>query len=294
MTTTATIIVDDPLKLRSVAGSPDKQQTSVALRLLASGGIPCDGIATLEDIHRKRKWMLEHMAGAFRVFARKGFTEGTAGHISIRDPVQPDTFWINPLGVHFGMLKASDMVQINEEGQVVGGNKVAVNAAGFAIHSAIHKTRPDVNAACHCHSPAGKAWSAFGKPLEIINQDSCLLWNNQEVYKQFGGVVLAKEESVRIAEALGPQSRTMILQNHGLLTCGSTVDEAAYLFTMMEKTCEVQIMADAAGHEKKIIGEEEARFTHEVNADPVTLYTEFQPDFKFEVWKSRGELTNGL
>ncbi|KAG9957840.1 class II aldolase, partial [Aureobasidium melanogenum] len=282
MTTTATIIVDDPLKLRSVVGIPDKQQTSDAFQLLASGGIPCDGIPTIEDTHRKRRWMLEHMAGAFRVFARKGFTEGTAGHISLRDPVQPDTFWINPLGVHFGMLKASDMVQINEEGQVVGGNRVAVNAAGFAIHSAIHKARPDVNAACHCHSPAGKAWSAFGKPLEIINQDSCLLWNNQEVYKQFGGVVLAKEESVRVAEALGPQSRTMILQNHGLLTCGSTVDEAAYLFTMMEKTCEVQIMADAAGHEKKIIGEEEARFTHEVNADPVTLYTEFQPDFEFE------------
>ncbi|KAH0334550.1 class II aldolase, partial [Aureobasidium melanogenum] len=294
MTTTATIIVDDPLKLRSVAERPDKQQTSNALQLLASGGIPCEGIPIIEDTWTRRQWMLEHMAGAFRVFARKGFTEGTAGHISLRDPVQPDTFWINPLGVHFGMLKASDMVQINEEGQVVGGNRVAVNAAGFAIHSAIHRARPDVNAACHCHSPAGKAWSAFGKRLEIINQDSCLLWNNQEVYEQFGGVVLAKEESVRIAEALGPQSRTMILQNHGLLTCGSTVDEAAYLFTMMEKTCEVQIMADAAGHEKKIIGEEEARFTHEVNADPVTLYTEFQPDFEFEVWKSRGELTNGL
>ncbi|KAH0173584.1 class II aldolase, partial [Aureobasidium melanogenum] len=288
MTTTTTITVDDPLRIRSVAESRDKQQISDALQLLASGGIPCDGIPTIEDAHRKRKWMLEHMAGAFRVFARKGFTEGTAGHISLRDPVQPDTFWINPLGVHFGMLKASDMVQINEEGQVVGGNKVAVNAAGFAIHSAIHKARPDVNAACHCHSPAGKAWSAFGKPLEIINQDSCLLWNNQEVYMQFGGVVLAKEESVRIAKALGPQSRTMILQNHGLLTCGSTVDEAAYLFTMMEKTCEVQIMADAAGHEKKIVGEEEARFTHEVNADPITLYTEFQPDFEFEALETRG------
>ncbi|KAH0365784.1 class II aldolase, partial [Aureobasidium melanogenum] len=282
MTTTTTMIAEDPLKLRSIAESTDKQQTSNALQLLASGGIPCNGIPIIEDARTKRQWMLEHMAGAFRVFARKGFTEGTAGHISLRDPVQPDTFWINPLGVHFGMLKASDMVQINEEGQVVGGNKVAVNAAGFAIHSAIHKARPDVNAACHCHSPAGKAWSAFGKRLEMINQDSCLLWNNQEVYEQFGGVVLAKEESVKIAEALGPQSRTMILQNHGLLTCGSTVDEAAYLFTMMEKTCEVQIMADAAGHEKKIIGEEEARFTHEVNADPVTLYTEFQPDFEFE------------
>lgn len=96
MTTTATIIVDDPLKLRSVAERPDKQQTSNALQLLASGGVPCEGIPIIEDAWTRRQWMLEHIAGAFRVFARKGFTEGTAGHISLRDPIQPDTFWINP------------------------------------------------------------------------------------------------------------------------------------------------------------------------------------------------------
>ena len=82
------------------------------------------------------------------------------------------------MGVHFGMLKASDMVHINEDGQVIGGNRVAVNAAGFMIHSAIHKARPDVDAACHAHSKFGKAWSTFGKPLDIINQDACIFWNN--------------------------------------------------------------------------------------------------------------------
>jgi ribulose-5-phosphate 4-epimerase/fuculose-1-phosphate aldolase len=167
------------------------------------------------------------------------------------------------------MMKASDMVHINEEGQVIGGNKVAVNAAGFQIHSAIHKARPDVNAACHCHSVAGKAWSAFGKPLDIINQDSCTFWGIQAVYESFGGVVLEAEEGVRIAAAMGEKARVITLQNHGLLTAGSTVDEAAYLFTLMENTCKVQLLAESAGLPKRHIGDEEAGYTARVNADPV-------------------------
>ncbi|KAH7034533.1 class II aldolase/adducin N-terminal [Microdochium trichocladiopsis] len=261
--------------------------------LLATGGYEFPGIPKITDLYKKRQWQLEHMAGAFRVFARKGFTEGTSGHISVRDPVDPNTFWINPLGKHFGMLKASDMVHINEQGQVIGGNKVAINAAGFVIHSAIHRARPDVHAACHMHSVAGKAWSAFGKPVDIINQDSCLFYGTQAVYNDFGGVVIGEEEGQRLVEALGKTGRVIFLQNHGLLTTGGTVDEAAYLFTALERTCEVQLMVEAAGLEKKIISNEAAEFTARINADPETLYTEFQPDFEYEIWKSKGELSKG-
>ncbi|BCS20839.1 uncharacterized protein APUU_21271S [Aspergillus puulaauensis] len=259
----------------------------------ATGGYSFPGLPQFDDPHRKRQWQLEHMAGAFRVFARKGFTEGTAGHISVRDPVQPDTFWINPLGVHFAMLKASDMVQVNENGRVIGGNKVAVNSAGFQIHSAIHKACPDVHAACHTHSPAGKAWSTFGRPLDIINQDTCIFWGIQAVYKNFGGVVLEQDEGQRIAKALGEDKKVAILQNHGLLTTGATVDEAAYLFTLLERSCEVQLMVESAGLPKKIVGDSEAEYTAKVNADPETLYIEFQPDFEYEIWKSEGELRKG-
>lgn len=211
------------------------------------------------------------------------------------------------------MLKASDMVQVNEQGQVIGGNKTAINAAGFMIHSAIHRARPDINAACHTHSPFGKAWSTYGKPLDIISQDTCNFWGTQVVYESFGGVVLEQDESEKIAQALGDKGRVAILQNHGLLTTGGTVDEAAYLYTLMERSCEVQLLVDATGLEKKFIGEKEAEFTARVNADPVswchveekelncllmsalqeTLYTEFQPDFQYEIWKSEGELTQG-
>ncbi|KAL1861239.1 hypothetical protein Plec18170_001754 [Paecilomyces lecythidis] len=247
----------------------EASDSPAGLSACGTGGYPVPGVPKFDDPYKKRQWQLEHMAGAFRVFARKGFTEGTAGHISVRDPVDPSTFWINPLGKHFGMLKANDMVHVNEEGQVIGGNKVAVNAAGFMIHSAIHKARPDVHAACHAHSPAGKAWSAFGKPIEILNQDSCTFFGIQRVYKSFGGVVLEAEEGQRLAEALGKDGRVAILQNHGLLTVGSTVDEAAYLFTSLERTCEVQLMVDAAKLPKMIIGDKEAEYTAKVNADPV-------------------------
>lgn len=167
------------------------------------------------------------------------------------------------------MLTASDMVQIDENGQVIGGNRTAINAAGFMIHSAIHRARPDIHAACHTHSPAGKAWSTFGRPLDIINQDTCNFWGSQAVYNAFGGVVLGAEEGRRIAQALGDKGRVMVLQNHGLLTTGSTVDEAAYLFTLMERSCEVQIMVESTSLQKNMVEEQVAKYTCDVNADPV-------------------------
>jgi ribulose-5-phosphate 4-epimerase/fuculose-1-phosphate aldolase len=175
------------------------------------------------------------------------------------------------LGVHFGLLKASDMVHINEAGEVIGGAQRPVSAAGFMIHSAIHKARPDINAVCHTHSPAGKAWSTFGRHVDIINQDSCTFYEIQTVYENFGGVVLEKAEGERIAAVLGDKNRVAILQNHGLLTAGSTVDEVAYLFTSLERTCEVQIMVESTNLPKKRIGHDEAQFTANVNADPVGL-----------------------
>lgn len=242
-----------------------------------------------KDKYDERRWCLEHLAGAFRVFGRKGYAEGSAGHISVRDPVDPETFWINPLGTHFSLMKVSDLVHVDKEGRVIGGNLAAVNAAGFKIHSELHKARPDVNAACHTHSVWGKAYSTFGKPLEMINQDVCIFYKAHSVYENFGGVVLEKEEGINIAKAIG-NGKGVILQNHGLLTVGETIDEAAYLFTLMERCCEVQMQVDKINpmFEKKIIDDEEAAYTYHMTSDPETLYTEFQPDYELEL-----ELTNG-
>lgn len=173
---------------------------------------------------------------------------------------------VRSLGKHFGLLKASDMILLNEAGEAIGGNMSRpANSAGFLIHAAVHKARPDVNAACHTHSPYGKAWSTFARPLEMINQDVCNFYGDaQAVYGEFAGVVFTEEEGQRLAKALGPNGKGMILRNHGLLTVGKTVDEAAYLYTLMERSCEMQLLADAAaanGLKKQIISDEAAEFS---------------------------------
>jgi ribulose-5-phosphate 4-epimerase/fuculose-1-phosphate aldolase len=141
-----------------------------------------------------------------------------------------------------------------------------INAAAFAIHSAIHRARPDVHAACHAHSVYGKAWSVFGKELDMMTQDSLRFYRSHAVYGRFGGVVLDREEGRRIAACLG-QGKAVILQNHGLLTVGRSVDEAAFWFLSLDKTCQAQLLADAAsagnGYAKRLINEEEAAYTYE-------------------------------
>lgn len=143
----------------------------------------------------------------------------------------------DPYGVHYGMINASDLVLVDEDGSPVMKTNSKVNKAGFMIHAALHKARPDVNAACHTHSRYGRVWSAFGKPIEMLNQgnashgsypmlksaddmdrfvpDSCYFHNDLSVYEDFGGVVLGADEGNAIANALGPTNMDLILQNHG-------------------------------------------------------------------------------
>ena len=256
-----------------------------------SHGPTIAGIPSFKTLEDKRQWQLEHMAGAFRVFSRHGYTEGMSGHISVRDPIHTEAFWMNPLGVHFGMLKASDMILVHLNGDIIGGNRSRpANAAGFLIHAAIHRARPDVHAICHTHSTYGRAWSTFAKELEMLNQDVCNFYKAQAVYAQYGGVALGEEEGVRMAQALG-QGKGLILMNHGLLTVGSTVDEAAYMFMLMEKSCECQLLAEAAaanGIQKKLIQDEEAAYNYRMASEAENLYCEFQPEYEYEVFLTGG------
>lgn len=181
------------------------------------------------------------------------------------------------LGVHFGLIKVSDLVLLNHDGKPVGGNlKRPANAAGFQIHGHLHRRYPHVNAACHAHSVNGKAWSTFARPLDMINQDVAILYGKaQAVYGDFNGVVFEPEEGERMANALGPGGKLLILRNHGLLTVGQTVDEAAYLFTLAEKSCEIQLKVDAAaasGISKNTIDDEVAEHTFHMTSDPVCIF----------------------
>ena len=115
---------------------------------------------------KQRTYLKQQLAAAFRLFAKFGFDEGVAGHITARDPEHHDHFWVNPFGLDFSLIKVSDLVLCNEAGEVVEGKHQMVNRAAFAIHSRIHKARPEVVAAAHAHSMYGKAWSTLGRKLD--------------------------------------------------------------------------------------------------------------------------------
>ncbi|PZS23696.1 MAG: class II aldolase/adducin family protein [Acidimicrobiales bacterium] len=197
---------------------------------------------TIEDERRHRK---QRLAGAFRLFSLFGFNEGIAGHITARDPEQTDHFWVNPLGMHFGHITVGDLLLVNEQGEVVEGNR-PVNAAAVAIHTQVHAARPDVVAAAHAHSLHGKAWSSLGRLLDPITQDVCAFWGDHTLFDDYTGVVLDPQEAKRLAHALG-EHKAVILRNHGLLTVGHSVDEAAWWFATMDRSCQTQLLAEAAG-----------------------------------------------
>src|SRR5271169_2325532 len=176
--------------------------------------------AAEERLHRKQM-----LAAAFRLFSKFGFDEGVAGHITARDPERLDHFWVNPFGMHFGQIRASDLILVDHAGAVVEGH-AEVNLAAFAIHSRIHAARPDVVAAAHAHSLYGKSWSSLGRLLDPLTQDSCAFYEDHVVFEDFTGVVEETSEGDRIASALGSR-KAAILRNHGLLTVGHSVDEAA-------------------------------------------------------------------
>jgi ribulose-5-phosphate 4-epimerase/fuculose-1-phosphate aldolase len=193
----------------------------------------------------ERTHLKQRLAATFRLFGRFGFSEGVAGHVTARDPERPDCFWVNPFGMSFDLIRASDLILVDHHGTVVDGTW-PVNQAAFAIHSQVHQARPDVNAAAHTHSKFGRAFSTLGKLLDPITQDSCAFYEDHALFDDFTGVVLDTEEGKRIGYALGSK-KAVILRNHGLLTVGTTVDEAAWWFITMERTCEVQLLAEAAG-----------------------------------------------
>jgi ribulose-5-phosphate 4-epimerase/fuculose-1-phosphate aldolase len=227
--------------------------------------------ATVEEERSHRK---HRLAAAFRLFAKFGFDEGVAGHITARDPERTDHFWVNPFGMHFRQIRASDLILVNAKGEVVKGNRL-VNIAAFAIHSSIHHARPDVVAAAHSHSLHGKAWATLGRLLDPITQDACAFFEDHVVFEDFTGVVHQTGEGERIAKALG-NHKAAILQNHGLLTVGETVDEAVWWFITMDRSCHAQLLAEAVG-KPVLITRESALATRELVGTHQAGWFQFQP-----------------
>ncbi len=200
---------------------------------------------SFDDPAQERQHLKQRLAAAFRLFGRFGFDEGVAGHITARDPEHPDRFWVNPFGMSFKQIRASDLLCVDHDGNIIEGDW-PLNAAAFAIHSQVHRARPDVVAAAHAHSLHGKTFSSLGILLDPLTQDSCAFYEDHALFDDFTGVVDQVEEGARIAAALGDK-KMAILRNHGLLTVGASVDAAAWWFITGERTCQSQLLAMSAG-----------------------------------------------
>jgi ribulose-5-phosphate 4-epimerase/fuculose-1-phosphate aldolase len=222
-----------------------------------------------ERLHRKQR-----LAAGFRLFSKFGFEEGIAGHITARDPEYTDHFWVNPFAMPFSHIRVSDLILVNDSGEVVEGRH-PVNAAAFAIHSQVHAARPDCVAAAHSHSINGKAFSALGMQLEPITQDVTAFYEDHALFDDYTGVVLDVEEGKRIAHALGG-NKAVILRNHGLLTVGTTVDAAVWWFVTMERSCQAQLLAMAAGPRVLIDPDQAAKTAQQVGSE-VAGWISFQP-----------------
>src|SRR6478672_9510734 len=226
---------------------------------------------SVEEERRHRK---QRLAAAFRLFGQFGFDEGVAGHITARDPERPDHFWVNPFGLNFKLITVDDLILVNHQGEVVEGDW-PVNRAAFAIHSQVHAARPDVVAAAHSHSVNGKAFSSLGRLLAPLTQDACIFFEDHGLFDDYTGVVLDTEEGKRIAHALGDY-KAAILRNHGLLTVGHSVDEAVWWFITMERSCQVQLLAEAAGT-PVLIDADMAELTAKQVGSHIAGWFSFQP-----------------
>lgn len=185
--------------------------------------------------HRK-----ERLAAAFRIFGKLGFDEGVMGHISARDPEYPEHFWINPFGLSFDLIRASDLLCVNFQGELISGEGYR-HIGGLPLHAALLAGNPSLVSAIHTHSPYGKIWASSGRLLEPLSNEAAVFHGHHAIYDSFAG-----GEGANLVTALG-DGRALVMKNHGILTVGQSVDEAAYLFVSLERVCREQIYARLLG-----------------------------------------------
>ena len=211
---------------------------------VAARPVGLDGISEAE-------WLIRRdLAALYRLVAHYRWTDFIYTHISARLPGPEHHFLINKYGVNFHEMRASDLVRIDLDGNIVedtGKSARDVNAAGFTIHSAIHMARPDLICVVHTHSAAGIAVSAMKEGLLPLSQHAMKFYNRL-AYHDYEGVALDLEERARLVRDLG-QHKAMILRNHGLLAGGTSVPEAFHQLYMLERACAAQVAALSCGRE---------------------------------------------
>ena len=202
------------------------------------------------------------LAACYRAFDWLGWTELIYNHITAKVPGAEQHYLINPYGLWYSEVTASNLVRVNLEGKAVDGSKYPVNIAGFVIHSAIHAARDDAHCIIHTHSTAGSAVSCKRDGLRYDNFYSGIL-HGEVAYHEFEGVTTDTSEQSRLVASLGRKS-VLMLRNHGLLVACAGIPEAFTTYWTLQRACEIQAATDAMAGENlpikpKVLAETPAR-----------------------------------
>ncbi|KAL2753088.1 hypothetical protein ACRALDRAFT_1066013 [Sodiomyces alcalophilus JCM 7366] len=291
-TTTRTMFLSNapppPVK-RLVPYSQQPTTTDPTVSRATQGGIglqqqPIPSPRVFGDKFEEREYLKGRLVLAFRLFAKHNLDEGLTGHITLRDPILRDHFWANPLGRPFQLMRRSDLILVNGAGEVVGGgtNRL-LDRAAYAMHHTVHAARPEVNCVAHSHSLYGRTFSSLGRPLQMLTQEACAFHNDVAVYRPSSTAAVPAnekgEEQHHIAKALGDK-KAALLQNQGLLTCGETVEAAAYWFYALERCCQSELMALAVPGAPALIEDKDAASTYKSRGTAEMGWLHAQPMFE--------------
>lgn len=192
------------------------------------------------------EWQLRvELAACYRIFDHMGWVELIFNHISMRVPGPEHHFLINPFGLWYSEVTASNLVKIDLEGNIIGDSDYPVNTAGFIIHSAIHAAREDALCVMHTHTTAGSAVACQAHGLKLDNFYSAFIGDDL-AYHDFQGLTVFPQEKKDLVASLGEKS-FMLLRNHGPLTVGKSIPQAFIRMWTLQRACEIQLAANASG-----------------------------------------------
>ena len=215
-------------------------------------------LASLKDKVSEAEWKTRvDLAALYRLVALHGWDEAIFTHISARVPGEESRFLINPYGMFFDEIRASDLVKVDLDGQIAQETQAFINPAGFTIHSAIHAARDDAHWVLHLHTVQGTAVAAQKEGLLPLTQTGMVV-RPQVAYHDYEGIALNLDERARIVADLGDKT-LMILRNHGTLAVGATPGEAWMGMFYLERACEAQVLALSGGRDGVLLAPQSAQ-----------------------------------
>ncbi|KAF8329346.1 class II aldolase/adducin N-terminal [Cantharellus anzutake] len=202
-----------------------------------------------DDLARQRAILKERLVLGLRILHKHGFEYHVSPRITVRDPGDPNTFWVHPIGLAFKLVTSTDLMLVDRDGNYLGGGGDRcrkINVTACKVDYPVFTARPDITTICHIHSTHGMAFSALGRHLDMLTQESAVFFEEHNLYAGSGELVSKSQEGREVAEALG-KGKAVIQHNHGLMTVGTTIDSALAWAIVLDKECQVQLLTLSTG-----------------------------------------------